>query len=184
MKAAKNNNTGPLHAVNHNQFLMPITQVMDLKSADGGYVSDGKGSYRLKTVEDMRNEKMSEHDEHAQMLGGRYPWDEMHASIRAHGITKPVQYTRWDGENVLLNGHHRAIGASNVGMMFVPAEKVNISNPSGYDYARENVDDDFEGPEREARFSTDKPKPVRRGPSRTRYPKNYAGQGQFDLGDA
>ena len=107
---------------------LPINQVMNAKSPDAVHEDVGD------TVEDTRHYKMSS----GHNGEDTYDWDRLHTDVANHGIQKPLHFIDTDINNqdenndlTLTNGHHRAIAASNVGQMFVPAVIKRFKDASG-----------------------------------------------------
>ncbi len=47
-------------------------------------------------------------------------------NIREHGITDPIKYIEHQGENFIVDGHHRFFSARKIGLENIPTQKVEL----------------------------------------------------------
>lgn len=110
------------------QFI-PITQVLEMGSGDATSL-DEKALAGDFSVKEMRHYK--EHDKN-------FPWKTLNESVANEGVKKPLRVLNMIfpstgvRRDILIQGHHRALAASNVGQMFVPVHRDVIHSDANTD---------------------------------------------------
>jgi hypothetical protein len=122
--------------LNKQQFL-PITEVQKLKSGD----------FYPKTVKDIFENRYNDPVERKDTWGN-YKWEQLKKDVAREGITNPLMVKlnhgdpKYDGNQELLNGHHRTMVAIEQGHMFVPVTEKWQDTETGMEgHYRKNDDD-------------------------------------------
>lgn len=108
---------------------MPINQVLAMGSGDAPMLSGDLMPGDL-SVEDLRHFKENDRN---------FPWKALHESVASEGVKKPLRVLNMAHpitgvrSDILTQGHHRALAASNVGQMFVPVHREVIHSDASTD---------------------------------------------------